>query len=207
MQGSLSSLVTTKEGSSSGAVMKGYDVLKVNMGKIDVGLDVPLAKKVVAAKRGELVHIGVDLVVSSDTHIRRQNEDNHGVIGDAWVMMNSKPTVESLVVCSSLEKFKNVKSGHILSLKFAGNQHSHDSNISRLPEVYHGVSERNKELGIVRVHGVKEGLGLESSPFLSPTSEQLQTLNASSMGGLSSSPKNNKDGVFKQKKSIKAILP
>lgn len=117
MQGSLSSLVTTKEGSSSGAVMKGYDVLKVNMGKIDVGLDVPLAKKVVAAKRGELVNIGVDLVVSSDTHIRRQNEDNHGVIGDAWVRMNSKPTVESLVVCSSLEKFKNVKSGHILSLK------------------------------------------------------------------------------------------
>ncbi|KAL9394279.1 hypothetical protein Peur_013564 [Populus x canadensis] len=31
--------------------------------------------------------------------------------------MNSKPTVESLVVSSSLEKFKNVKSGHILSLK------------------------------------------------------------------------------------------
>lgn len=59
----------------------------------------------------------------------------------------------------------------------------------------------------MRVHGVKEGLGLESSSFLSPTTEQLQTLNASSMGGLSSSPKNNKDGVFKQKKSIKAILP
>lgn len=77
----------------------------------------PWQERLFAAKRGELVNIGVDLVVSSDTHIRRQNEDNHGVIGDAWVRMNSKPTVESLVVSSSLEKFKNVKSGHILSLK------------------------------------------------------------------------------------------
>lgn len=63
--------------------MKVHDVLRGNMGKIVADLDVSSAKKVVEAKRGEMVNIGADLAASSDTHISRQNKDNYGVIGDA----------------------------------------------------------------------------------------------------------------------------
>jgi hypothetical protein len=55
---------------------------------------------------------------------------------------------------------------------------------------------------MVRVHGVKEDLGLESIAgedesclLLVSTSEQLQSLNVSSVGGVGSSLKKNKDGV------------
>jgi hypothetical protein len=88
------------------------------MSKIVADLDVSSTKKVVEVKRGEIVDIGADLSASLDTHISRQNEDNYGLIMDAWVRMNSKPrAVESPVVSSNFEKFKNVKSSHNLRLE------------------------------------------------------------------------------------------
>jgi hypothetical protein len=63
--------------------MKVHDVLRGNRGKIVADLDVSSAKKVVEAKRGEMVNIGADLAASSDTRISRQNKDNYGVIADA----------------------------------------------------------------------------------------------------------------------------
>ncbi|KAH8491666.1 hypothetical protein H0E87_023693, partial [Populus deltoides] len=114
--------------------MKVHDVWRGNMGKIVADLDVSSAKKVVEAKRGEMVNIGADLAASSDTHISRQNKDN-------YAFLSQKP-------------------------------------------IFLGVSERKKELGMVRVHGVKEDLGLESIAgedesclLLISTSEQLQSLN------------------------------
>jgi hypothetical protein len=61
--------------------MKVHDVLRGNRGKIVADLDVSSAKKVVEAKRGEMVNIGAD-PASSDTRISRQNKDNYGVIAD-----------------------------------------------------------------------------------------------------------------------------
>lgn len=42
--------------------MKVHDVLRGNMGKIVADLDVSSAKKVVEAKRGEMVNIGADKI-------------------------------------------------------------------------------------------------------------------------------------------------